>query len=69
MPKFDDISELKEAIDEGSVEPSWLSAVDNVGELYIHDQDGTLLFHGEYFNSSACDDICYLLGIENLTQE
>lgn len=67
--KYNDIRDLKIDISIGQVDASEISAYDNSGELYLYDEHSSLIYHGEYFSHQACQDICKLLGIEELNEE
>lgn len=62
-PKYQDVTELANAINNLEVDPDKIHTFNCKKELFIKGENGEELFTAYYGTNNACDDICALLGL------
>lgn len=63
---YQSVSELKEAIQQGTIKATDITGFDCKHELFVNNQTGDTVFSAYYGTYNACDDVCTLLGIEHM---
>lgn len=63
---YQTVTELKAAIDQGTVDVNTLTGFVCKGELFVRAGEPVDLFTGYYGSGQVCRDICALLGITDI---
>lgn len=66
MRQYDDVMDLARAITSGEVDPTTLTGFICKRELFIRAGTPEDVFSQYYGSRNACEDVCRLLGIEDV---